>query len=87
MSVNIHAAKTHFSKLVQRAAAGEEIVIARAGIPVAKLVPYEPSTVADRQPGYWKGRVTLDGGWDSEETNEEIAGMFYGGEDGAESSP
>ena len=37
-TVNIHAAKTHFSKLVEKAASGEEIVIARAGQPVARLV-------------------------------------------------
>jgi prevent-host-death family protein len=38
-TVNVHAAKTHFSRLVDEAAAGEEIVIAKAGKPVAKLVP------------------------------------------------
>jgi prevent-host-death family protein len=38
-AINIHAAKTHFSRLVDQAAAGEEVVIARAGRPVAKLVP------------------------------------------------
>lgn len=37
--INIHAAKTHLSRLVDRAAAGEEIVIARAGKPVARLAP------------------------------------------------
>ena len=38
-TVNIYDAKTHFSRLIERVAAGEEIVIARAGKPVAKLVP------------------------------------------------
>ena len=38
--VNVHEAKTHLSKLLKRVAAGEEIVIARAGKPVARLVPY-----------------------------------------------
>lgn len=38
-TVNVHAAKTHFSRLVDQAAAGEEIIIAKAGKPVAKLVP------------------------------------------------
>jgi prevent-host-death family protein len=41
-TVNISDAKTHLSKLVDRAAAGEEIVIAKAGKPKAKLVPYQP---------------------------------------------
>jgi len=39
---NIHAAKTHFSQLVDAAAGGETIIIAKAGIPVAKLVPFTP---------------------------------------------
>lgn len=39
MEVNIHQAKTQFSKLLQRALAGEEVIISRAGRPVAKLVP------------------------------------------------
>jgi prevent-host-death family protein len=38
MEVNIHQAKTHFSRLLQRVAEGEEVVIARAGVPVARLV-------------------------------------------------
>ena len=40
-TVNIHAAKTQFSRLVDQAASGEEIVIARAGKPVARIVPFE----------------------------------------------
>lgn len=40
-TVNIHSAKTHFSRLVDAAAAGEEIVIAKAGKPMAKLVPLD----------------------------------------------
>lgn len=39
---NIHAAKTHFSQLVDAAANGETIIIAKAGVPVAKLVPITP---------------------------------------------
>lgn len=46
MIVNIHFAKTHLSRLVERVAAGEEIVIGKAGRPVARLVPY----VEDRRP-------------------------------------
>jgi prevent-host-death family protein len=41
-TLNLYAAKTHLSELVDRAAAGEEIVIAKAGKPKAKLVPYQP---------------------------------------------
>jgi prevent-host-death family protein len=40
--VNVHVAKTHLSSLLERVAAGEEIIIARAGKPIARLSPYEP---------------------------------------------
>jgi len=57
-TVNMHEAKTHLSKLVKEAAAGEEIVIANAGNPVAKLVAYKrPGN--RRKPGAWKGKVWI----------------------------
>lgn len=55
-SVNLHEAKTHLSELVEAAAAGEEIVIARAGKPLARLMPLEKAE--PRRPGLAKGRVT-----------------------------
>ena len=55
-TVNVHHAKTHLSKLLQRVAGGEEVVIARAGHPVARLVPIAP--VEPRKPGLAKGRLT-----------------------------
>jgi prevent-host-death family protein len=55
-TVSVHQAKTHFSRLLERAAAGEEIVIARAGHPVARLVPVSP--LEPRRPGLAKGRLT-----------------------------
>lgn len=61
--VNIHEAKTHFSRLVERAARGEEVVIARAGTPVARLVPYG-QTGDLRKPGAWRGRVRLAADFD-----------------------
>lgn len=61
--VNIHEAKTQFSKLVERAAGGEEIVIAKSGKPVARLVPYtlkrEP-----RRPGYLRGKIRIKKNFD-----------------------
>ena len=57
-SVNIHEAKTHLSRLVERVAAGEEITLARAGRPVARLVPYRARR-EPRRPGIWKGRVLI----------------------------
>jgi prevent-host-death family protein len=54
--VNIHQAKTHFSKLLMRVHAGEEIIIAKAGKPYAKLVPLRQP--AKRVPGIASGKVT-----------------------------
>ena len=53
---NIQEAKTHLSRLLERVVAGEEVVIARAGKPVARLVPIEPEE--PRKPGLAKGRMT-----------------------------
>lgn len=50
---NVHEAKTQFSKLVDRAHAGEEIIVAKAGVPYAKLVPIEPVAKRKRVPGGW----------------------------------
>ena len=54
--VNVHEAKTQFSKLLDRAHTGEEIIIGKAGKPYAKLVPL--ASVKDRIPGIAKGEVT-----------------------------
>jgi len=56
--VNIHEAKTHLSKLLARVMQGEEIVIARAGKPVARLVPITQHS-ARRVPGTAKGKITI----------------------------
>ena len=55
--INIHQAKTHLSRFLARARAGEEIIIAKAGTPWAKLVPITPDNTP-RQPGLAKGAVT-----------------------------
>ncbi len=55
--VNIHDAKTNFSRLLERVHAGEEIVIAKAGKPYAKLVPIDEKPLPPRQPGRLKGLV------------------------------
>lgn len=65
-TVNIHAAKTHLSRLVDAAAAGEEIVIARAGRPVARLVPLrEAVAVPHRQLGRLAGRLAVPEDFDA----------------------
>jgi prevent-host-death family protein len=52
-TVNVHEAKTHFSKLLERAHAGEEITIAKAGKPYARLVKIEEVAKPTRKPGGW----------------------------------
>ena len=51
--VNVHEAKTHFSKLIERVCAGEEIIIAKSGKPVIRLVKVEDAPKAKRTPGGW----------------------------------
>lgn len=64
-TVNIHAAKTQLSRLVDAAAAGQEVVIARAGRPVAKLVPLAgPTTKARRVLGGLAGRLRVPADFD-----------------------
>lgn len=74
-TVNMHEAKTHLSRLVDRVAKGEKIIIGKAGKPVALLSPYKPET-APRKPGSLKGRVWIADGFDSD--NESIADLFEG---------
>jgi prevent-host-death family protein len=74
-SVNVYEAKTHLSQLLDRAAAGEEIVIARAGRPVARLVSLaEPAR--PRVPGGWRGKVSMAADYD--ELPDEIEAAFRG---------
>lgn len=74
-AVNIHEAKTHLSRLVERVEAGEEVVIARAGRPVARLVPYRDRT-APRVPGRWRDQITIAPDFDA--VNEQITRDFEG---------
>ena len=76
MQVNMHEAKTQLSKLVERVAAGEEVVIARAGKPVAKLVAVD-ATKGPRRLGMLRGQIWLADDWDSDEFNEELARDWY----------
>jgi prevent-host-death family protein len=57
-TVNIHDAKTHLSRLIERVEAGDEIVIARAGRPVARLVPLRRAA-GPRVPGRWRDQITI----------------------------
>lgn len=76
MIVDIDEAKRHLSHLVERAAAGTEIIIAEAGHPVARLVPYAGDR-APRSPGRWAGRVTIAPDFD--ESLDWLVNDFEGG--------
>ena len=73
---NIGEAKAHLSDLIDRAAAGEEIIIARAGKPVVRLIAYQETTPPKRTPGAWKGKVKM--GRDFDRLPESIAAAFRG---------
>ena len=76
MQVNILDAKNSLSRLVAAAERGEEVVLARNGVPVAQLVKYQRPTV--KPPGAWCGTVKLKKGWDSAETDAEVARLLEG---------
>lgn len=80
--VNIHEAKSKLSKLVEEVLAGEEVIIAKAGKPVAKLVPYKPSP-KPRQFGGYENEIKIPPDFD--ETDEEIVKLFKGKSEGLSS--
>ena len=72
---NMHDAKTHLSRIIERVERGEEVIIDRAGTPVAKIVPLV-RRVNRASIGSLAGRLDLSGDWDSPGTNDEIASQF-----------
>ena len=74
--VNIHQAKTQFSRLVELAASGEEIIIAKSGQPVARLVPYRAKGAA-RRPGVMRGKIRIKKNFD-EPLPKELVASFAG---------
>ena len=77
--VNIHEAKTHLSRLVQEAASGEEIVIAKSGRPVARLVALD-ETKPPREFGRMKGKIWIAEDFDAPLPDDLLA-LFEGGAD------
>ncbi len=73
MEVNIHEAKTQLSKLIQQALDGEEVIIAKAGTPLVRLV-----RISDDPPilGSAKGLFKLKDGWDQPLTDKELLEVF-----------
>lgn len=74
-AINIHDAKTRFSKLVEAVMRGEEIIIAKAGNPVAKLVPF--SSKKKRKFGVLKGQIRISDDFD-DPLSDEILKQFEG---------
>jgi prevent-host-death family protein len=72
---NIHDAKTNLSRIIERVEHGEEIIISRAGTPVAKVVPLT-RTVHRAGRGSLRGQLVMAPDWDSAEVNEGIAADF-----------
>jgi prevent-host-death family protein len=72
---NIHDAKTNLSRIIERVEQGEEIIISRAGNPVAKVVPLT-GRLQRRGRGSLRGKLVLAEDWDSDAVNEAIAADF-----------
>lgn len=75
-NVNMHEAKTHLSKLVQRVEGGAEIVINRAGKPAAKLVPIPKAKAGKRKLGGWEGKFKVPSDEEWEQMDREIEQLF-----------
>jgi prevent-host-death family protein len=75
MHFNIHQAKTNLSRLIERALSGEEVVIAKAGSPVVKLVPV-PKNGGKKRLGSAKGIGKLKKGWEAPLTDKEMSKWF-----------
>lgn len=90
VNVNIHEAKTHLSRLLEQVAAGERVVISKAGTPIADLVPHQAAAVRF---GGLKGEVSYDD--HTFDVDPDIQRMFYGehnpsaepGEHGGDAAP
>ena len=76
LTVNMHEAKSQLSALVEAVNAGEEVVIARAGKPVARLVPYR-AQAEPRRPGGWEGRIWVADDFDAP-LPEDLQRLFEG---------
>ena len=77
-TVNIHEAKTHLSRLLERAAAGEPFIIAKAGKPLVRVLPIEPvSKGPPRRVGFLKGHFSVPDDFDTM-GKDEIEAQFGG---------
>ena len=75
---NIHQAKTHLSKLIERVLNGEEVIIAKAGKPLVKMVPFEDRpTKSKRVGGQLRGKIWIADDFDA--PDPELESLFYDG--------
>ena len=86
MEVNIHEAKTNFSKLLQRVILGDEIIIAKAGVPVAKLVRYISNKGGKRPLGFYRGQIWMADDFDAPLPDDLLA-AFEGDLEGTAAAP
>jgi len=75
LQINIHEAKTHLSKLVEKAAAGESFIIAKAGKPMVAVVPFNPVQNQQQRVGFLKGQIKIPADFDRL-GEKEIADIF-----------
>jgi prevent-host-death family protein len=75
MTVNIHEAKTHFSRILRRVIMGEEIIIAKAGKPIAKVSPYTEGK-QERVPGQDRGLFTVPADFDDPLPDDVLVGFY-----------
>ena len=84
VTANIHEAKTTLSKLIERALAGEEVVIAKAGKPLVRLTALSQADAApDRMALFdkYQGKIILDENWEQSEFDEAMLARLYGMDD------
>lgn len=74
VQVNMHQAKSQLSQLAEQACRGEEVIIAKAGKPLVKLVPY--TAAPQRQFGQFRDEFDMADDFDSKQVNNEVADMF-----------
>lgn len=76
MQVNMLEAKSQLSSLIAAAECGEEVLIARNGVPVARILPYQPPRI--KSPGAWRGLVPYTADWQSDDTDQQVEQLFLG---------
>ena len=72
ITASMHSAKTHFSHLIRSVLAGEEVIIAKAGKPVACIVPYHERHPMERKPGSARGRFSMAEDFEAPLTEPEL---------------